>query len=328
MKKIVSVSIGSSLRNHRAETEILGEKYIIERIGTDGSIPKAIELIKELDGKVDALGLGGIDLYLAGASRKFMIKEAIAIVEAAQKTPIVDGTGLKNTLEKSILEYLQRERIIDFTGKKVLLVCAIDRFKMAEGFYEMGCDTTLGDFIFALGVPIPIKSIRVFKKVVGVFLPLVACLPFNVLYPTGEKQDRHQQSMYKTAHSHKNTRNKYKYEKYYYDADIIAGDFLYIRKYLPQDLTGKIIITNTVTQEDVNLLKERGVSILVTSTPEFSGRSFGTNVMEAVLITVSGKRPEELSDDDYMDLIQKMNFLPRIEYLNDDNKKCFEEGRA
>ncbi len=62
MKKVVSVSIGSSTRNHRVEAEFLGEKYIIQRIGTDGSITKAIDLIKELDGKVDAFGLGGIDL--------------------------------------------------------------------------------------------------------------------------------------------------------------------------------------------------------------------------------------------------------------------------
>ena len=85
VKVIVSVSIGSSSRNHKAEAVMLGEKYIMERIGTDGNIEKAIELIKELDGKVDAIGLGGIDLYLTGANKKFMIKEAIPIVKAVKK---------------------------------------------------------------------------------------------------------------------------------------------------------------------------------------------------------------------------------------------------
>ncbi|KUJ90606.1 MAG: hypothetical protein XD37_1142, partial [Thermoanaerobacter thermocopriae] len=36
MKKVVSISIGSSTRNKTAEVEILGEKFVIERIGTDG----------------------------------------------------------------------------------------------------------------------------------------------------------------------------------------------------------------------------------------------------------------------------------------------------
>ena len=55
MKKVVSVSIGSSKRDHYVETEIMGEKFTIERIGTDGSIKKAIELIERIDGKVDAI---------------------------------------------------------------------------------------------------------------------------------------------------------------------------------------------------------------------------------------------------------------------------------
>ncbi|MGE4284273.1 MAG: quinate 5-dehydrogenase [Clostridia bacterium] len=312
MKRVVSVSIGSASRDHRVETEILGELYLIERIGTNGDICKAIELIRLLDGKVDAFGLGGIDLYLTGANKKFMIKEAIPIMNAAVQTPIVDGTGLKNTLEKSVIEFLNRKKIINFYNKKVLLVCAIDRFKMAEVFIELGCDTVLGDLIFALGVPIPIKSLEMFRKIVNVFLPIVSRLPYEILYPTGEKQN----SQVKSG----------KFDKYYEEADIIAGDFLYIKKYLPQCLQDKIIITNTVTEEDVALLKRRGVCILITTTPEFNGRSFGTNVMEAVLIAASGRKPEELSNQDYIELIKKLNFSPRIEYLNNINKT--NEGKA
>lgn len=311
MKTVVSVSIGSSLRNHRVETKILDEKYIIERIGTDGDIDKAIQLIKELDGKVDAFGLGGIDLYLTGANRKFMLKEAIPIVQAASKTPIVDGSGLKNTLEKKVVEYLEKEKIVSMRDKKVLMVCAADRYRMAEAFIHYGCDTILGDLIFALGIPVPIKSLKAFKRVVNILLPVVSLLPFKMLYPTGEKQ-------------HSNNSNK-KFEKYYNCADIIAGDYLYIKKHMPLFMHGKIVITNTVTKEDIDVLKSKGVRLLITSTPEFDGRSFGTNVMEAVLVAASGKRPEELDTKDYLNLIKKMNWTPRIEYLN-----CMEqkEGKA
>jgi len=307
LKTIVGVSIGSSTRDHEVTTQILGEQYHIRRIGTDGSISKAIDLIKELDGKVDAFGIGGIDLYLSGADKKFMIKEAIPIVEAARKTPIVDGTGLKNTLEKSIIEYLNDQKIINFKNKNVLIVCAIDRFKMAEAFVHFGANIVLGDLMFALGIPVPIKSIQMFKRVVRVLLPVVARLPYELLYPVGKMQDKDINS------------KQHKFTKYYDEADIIAGDFLYIKKYLPESLKNKIIITNTVTSHDVALLKKRGVSLLVTSTPELKGRSFGTNVMEAVLIAASGRRPEELSVEDYHSLIKKMNLLPRIEYLQEQN---------
>jgi hypothetical protein len=48
-----------------------------------------------------------------------------------------------------------------------------------------------------------------------------------------------------------------KYSRFYEDADVIAGDFLQIWSNLPDDLGGKIIITNTTTEENVEALQER-----------------------------------------------------------------------
>ena len=62
MKNIVSISIGSSLRDFEFEHEFAGVRYHVRRIGTDGDKFKALALIKEFDGKVDAIGLGGMDV--------------------------------------------------------------------------------------------------------------------------------------------------------------------------------------------------------------------------------------------------------------------------
>jgi len=71
-----------------------------------------------------------------------------------------------------------------------------------------------------------------------------------------------------------------------------------------------------VTSANVKDLKNRGVKYLITTTPEFEGRSFGTNVFQATLAAVSGKSPDELSPDDYLKIIEKNGFKPRIEKLN------------
>ena len=62
MKRAVSISIGSPKRDKAVEVELLGQKVSIERIGTDGDMEKAARLYQELDGKVDAFGVGGADL--------------------------------------------------------------------------------------------------------------------------------------------------------------------------------------------------------------------------------------------------------------------------
>jgi hypothetical protein len=84
LRRIVSVSLGSSKRNHAFETEFMGEKFLIERIGTDGDWDKAIELIRKLDGKVDAFGMGGIDLYIYVAGKRYTINDAKRLLKAPQ----------------------------------------------------------------------------------------------------------------------------------------------------------------------------------------------------------------------------------------------------
>ncbi len=301
MKRVVSVSLGSSRRDHRVEVEILGEDFVIERRGTDGSLESAIEMVRELDGKVDAIGLGGVDLFLVSGRRRYMLRDARRMLEAATITPVVDGTGLKNTLERRAVAWLAENGVIDFEGKEVLIVSALDRYGMAEEMLARGANLTLGDALFALGLPLPFRSLRALGALLWVLSPLICRLPMSVLYPTGKKQDEITP----------------RFERYYRRADIVAGDLHFIRRYMPQDLGGKIIITNTVTSENEEEFRERGVRMLVTTTPKMEGRSFGTNVMEGVLVALAGKHPDDLEEGRYEELLEAINLTPRVELLDE-----------
>ena len=302
MRRVVSVSLGSSLRDKVAEAEFLGERFRLERMGTDGDLRRAISTIRELDGQVDCIGLGGIDLYLVAGGRKYAIRDAARMAQAAKRTPVVDGSGLKHTLERQTIEYLSEQKVIDFAGKKVLVVSAVDRFGMAETFPKLGCRMIYGDLIFALGLPLPLRSMRAVRILARLLLPVICQLPFEMIYPTGGKQEV----------------TTTKYEKYFRWADIIAGDFHYIKRYMPPQLPGKMVITNTLTESDVELLKARGVAMLVSTTPEIEGRSFATNVMEGILVACSAKPEGQLQPQDYLELLGRMNWQPRIVKMGSD----------
>ena len=121
-----------------------------------------------------------------------------------------------------------------------------------------------------------------------------------MIYPTGESQETIEP----------------KYGKYFGQADLIAGDFLYIRKNMPDDLSGKTILTNTTTEQDVELLKDRGVSWLITTTPRFEGRTFGTNMLEAAL-TAYADKGRTLSDDELTALAEELKLRPNVQRLNE-----------
>jgi hypothetical protein len=301
MKRAVSVSIGSSKRNKAVEVTLLGEKVSIERIGTDGDMEAAALKFKELDGKVDAFGVGGADLGALADGKWYPFYSVKPMVRYVEKTPLVDGGGLKNTLENKAPAFLDKKigDYINSKGRKVLITVGVDRWGLSKSFVEAGYETVFGDLMFGLDIPIALHKISQLKTVAALLMPIAGRLPFEWIYPTGEKQEKRIP----------------KWEKHYQWATVIAGDCHYIKRNMPYDMQGKVIVTNTTTPEDVETFRKAGIKYLITTTPVLEGRSFGTNMMEAALVAVSGKnRP--LSWDELNEMLDKLGFEPQLQELN------------
>ncbi len=299
MKRAVSISIGSSKRNKAVEVELLGEKVSIERIGTDGDMEKAAQLYKEMDGKVDAFGVGGADLGLMVDNKWYPLYSVRPMVRFIKQTPVVDGAGLKNTLENRTANYLDARLGGYIKEKKAFVVSGADRWGLTTSFLHAGYQCVFGDFMFGLGLPIALHTEKQLKTLAALLMPILGHLPFEWVYPTGEKQEHRVP----------------KFEKYYHWGEVTTGDCHYIKRHMPDDMKGKVIATNTTTPSDVELFRTAGVKYLVTTTPVLEGRSFGTNMMEAALIAVSGKG-RKLSLDELNQLLDQLHFEPQLQELN------------
>lgn len=301
MKRAVSISIGSSKRNKAVEVTLLDEKVSIERIGTDGDMEAAALKYRELDGKVDAFGVGGADLSALVDGKSYPFYSVKPMVRFVKKTPLVDGGGLKNTLENKAASFLDKKLgdYINSRGRKVLVALGVDRWGLSKSFADAGYETVFGDLMFGLDIPIAIHKVSQIKTLAALLMPIAGRLPFEWVYPTGEKQEK------RTP----------KWGKYYEWATVIAGDCHYVKRCMPDNLQGKVIVTNTTTPEDVEAFRKAGVKYLVTTTPVLDGRSFGTNMMEAALVAVSGKeRP--LTWPELTEMIDKLGFEPQLQELN------------
>ncbi|OGO10234.1 MAG: hypothetical protein A2Y93_14955 [Chloroflexi bacterium RBG_13_68_17] len=299
MKRAVSVSIGSSRRDKAVEVELLGERVRIERIGTDGDMEKAARIFQELDGKVDAFGLGGTDLGLRVDDRWYPLYSVRKIVRFIHITPLVDGAGWRNAIESRLAPFVDERLGAEAQPRRVLVTSGADRWGMAMSFYEAGYECIFGDLMFALGLPIRLRTKRSLKVLAALLLPIVGRLPFEWLYPIGEKQEK------RTP----------KWGGEYAWAKVIAGDAHYVKRFMPERMDGKIIVTNTTTEQDTLLFRAAGVHYMVTSTPVLDGRSFGTNMMEAALTAVAGLgrllQPEELGA-----MLDRLRMEPQLHKLN------------
>jgi hypothetical protein len=299
MKRAVSISLGSSKRNKAVEINLLGETVRIERIGTDGDERKARQMYAELDGKVDALGVGGIDLGVHTPWKFYPLYGALKLVQDVKRTPYVDGGGLKETLERRVMQVVERQIGAEIQPKTAFLVAGITRYGMTESFIEAGYECVFGDLMFGLDIPLPIRGLRNVHLLARLLMPIVGRMPLSMLYPTGEKQEQVVP----------------KYESYYHGNAVTAGDFLYVKQHMPEDMRGKVIVTNTTTEADLAFLKGRGIKYLVTTTPLLDGRTFGANMMEAALVAAAGKG-RTLTAAELNELIDRLGFEPTIQKLN------------
>lgn len=305
MKRILSISTGSSARDHVTRCMFLGQECELARKGTDGGLDRAVQMYRDLDGKVDAFGVGGSEFYLRVGNRRYYFRDIKRIRRAVKTSKIGDGNGVKGILEQrafaALEKHLNDKEGRSLRGLPALQTTAVDRYGMGEAMVAAGLEVTFGDFMFALGLPFPMKTLAGVRLVAATLLPVITRLPYEWLYPLGAAQDKPPQR---------------KWQKYYRRAEVIAGDFLQIRQFMPDDLTGKIVVTNTTTLQNVEELRQRNLHILVTVMPRLEGRSFGTNVMEATLLALMDKPQAEVVEADFLDLIERIPLEPNIEVLN------------
>lgn len=306
MKRAVSISIGSSKRDKAVEIELLGEKISIERIGTDGDMEKAAQMYRELDGKVDAFGVGGADLGILVGGKWYPMYSVLSLTRYVTKTPVLDGTGLKHTLEAKAGPALEKGIGNKIPCRNVFVVTGVDRWGMTETFLDPKYKCIYGDMMFALGIPIPLYTINSLKTMAALLMPVAGRIPFRWIYPIGDDQDK------RTP----------KWDKYFDWAGIIAGDCHYITRYMPHRMENKIIVTNTTTLDDMKLFKDAGVKYVMTTTPVLDGRSFGTNMMEAAIAAAMGRtEPVDYANPgDYFEVLGKIvdqiGFEPQLQELN------------
>lgn len=297
------------LGSEKPEKEIIklwGETIELQHVSCLGDIGAMAAYIHSFDGRVDAIALEGVATALQLGTEHVDHEEAEHLLAAATLTPVVDGLGVQAAVERWGVYLADEIEPGLWTRKQVLMVPGLNHSGLIEGLSQFSADMRFADPVVYFGLPgtLGIGSKESLGAVAQRTLSQLKRYPFNELYPQPDEA------------SNGRGENLFKW------ADILAGDIGLIRANAPEKLTGKTVVTPWLSQADLDDLKKREASIVVTVLPNLSPDSHffahhSAAEIEAILVAlldekVSGSRREQ----SYLQQLTELEWQPAIRYLN------------
>ena len=295
MKKVVSVSLGSSRQDFEFKTRFLGQNFSVHRMGADQDTGKAWELMRRQQATADAIGLGEISDHYHVGQDMLINKETRRLTKVVTRVPVTTGATLRRLLQVRAVRYVQKELGHYFNNNLVLFLSGMRNYNMAVALSDYTRNLSFADALFQTGAPAMLGSLEqleLYAKGSGLVLRgkpgeiLEAALTdFKLMMVRGE-----------VAKSH-----------------VIVGTFAEIKSVgNATNLEGKTLITSAVDDERMAFFKACKVNLVVDTSPKLFEKVVGINTIEAMILAALEKSPEEICDDDFEEILDELKIVPRL----------------
>lgn len=301
-REMISLSLGPSHHDREYMIDILGEPFNVRRFGTDGDLGRVRMHVAGFDGKVDAICLQDMQLLFQIGGRLFKHHQIQQVVETAHTTPVVDGTHLGHTLDRWAITRAMRHDPELFRYKEILFLSGIHQLPLAQVLSRATDRLIFCDPVFHWNVPVALRSLPQLERYARLTLPYLCTRPYFRLVPKRPRANLLSQYLAKLVGS----------------ADVIVGDVSTIRHVAPSDLRRKIIVTSSVSVDELDELRDSGVESVVNLSPAFDrARPFvHKSVIEGALGCRLGIDVAAATDDQYLDRVSEWDCKPQVFVLN------------
>jgi predicted amino acid dehydrogenase len=299
MKLVVSISLGSRKQDFEFSTRFLGEQLRVRRIGTDGSVARAIKLLKHWEKLADVIGLGvPKDDYRVG-EHHFIDSESARMKAAVTRVPITSGARLDDILQEWAVRHTQSDLGDYFTNARVLFLSGMSHYKLAVSMAEFTQNLRFADPLLQLGVPKLLDSLDALALYAEGAHYVSEWVPPRVM----------PQALFDEW-------KRFVLSKAMQKATMVVAPAHELTRFGLAELAGKTIVTSDASEERIAEWRDKGVTMVVDGAPELFGRVLGPHVLDAMILAATGKKPEEMLEDDYLEIITTLQLKPRILYPN------------
>jgi predicted amino acid dehydrogenase len=299
MKNVIGISLGAGSSDFQFVTTFLGEKLRVRRFGTDGSVAKAVALLRQWDTRADAIGLGAVkDSHSLGAQR-FIERDAARMRRAVTRAAVTVGARLDDIFLEWAVRRSQAELGHCFDNAKVLFFSGIAHGKLAQTMSEYTSNLLFADPLLQLGVPKLLTSLEALSLYATGAHHVSSWVPPRLMPAPLLK--RWSQFVLQKALRH---------------ANVVVAPAHELDAFGVEELGGKTVVTAAVNEQRIAAFKDKGVDMVVDGSPTLQGRVLGPDLLDAMILAATGNAPGAIADDDYLEIIARMEAKPRILYPN------------
>jgi predicted amino acid dehydrogenase len=295
MKKVVTVTLGSSKRDFEFKTEFLGQSFSVRRMGADQDTGKAWELMRRQQATADAIGLGEISDHYHVGLRTVVNKETQRLTNVVTRVPVTTGATLRRLLQVRAVRYVQKELGHYFNNNLVLFLSGMRNYDMAVAMSDYTKNLSFADALFQTGAPTMLGSLEQLE-----------------LYAKGSNFMLSGKTGQMLEGALSGLKNKFVADVVV-KSHVIVGTFAEIKAVgNATNLDGKTIITSAVTDERMAFFTKCKVNLVIDVSPKLFPEVVGINTIEAMILAALEKPQEEVSDDDFDEILTELHVTPRL----------------
>ncbi len=295
MKKVVTVTLGSSKKDFEFKTKFLGQEFQVRRFGADKDSSKAWELMRRQQANADAIALSDMPDHYHVGLRTVINKKSQHLMQVVTRVPVTTGASLRRLLQVRAVRYVQKELGRYFDNNLVLFLSGMRNYDMAVALSDYTRNLSFADPVFHAASPVLLSSLdqlELFAKgkellpdgVPGDFLKSVLGTLKNKIVANA------------VAKSH-----------------VIVGTFREIQAVAAGgNLEGKTLITSAVDDEAFAFFAKHKVNLAVDVSPKLFDQVVGISTITAMILAATGKSEAELTDHDFEEILHELDIKPRL----------------
>ena len=302
---VVNITLQSGEWDFDEVVTFAGRKFRLVRIGTSGDLEEAQRLVWQWSLKSDAIAVTGVREAAAAGLFHGDVRAMHDLLRTTARVPVRDGAMLANVLQEWAIRHVQREYPGYFSNARTVVLEGSHHERAVAVLREYTDNIEFVDPTKRVGVPTSLAVNPFTAKAAEVGVMAWRLTPDLVKArttgPVAWMSDRL---------AHRAAR----------DADVIVGSYSELIRFGIDDLAGKTVITNAVSEARLEELGSRGVDLVIDATPQPFDFMAVTATFEAMAAALHTE-PRELNNDDLLDLIQRAELTPRLLRPNGDKRK-------